>query len=158
MEYRLHYNTPSTFSTIKCKVLNISRKIKSHIRPYVLDGNPLEVVTDRMDLGILVTNNLSWSKHVEWMTTKGNRTLGLVRRMCRHTVSLDVKKVLYCTLVRSRWEYACELWSPYTIKEKCDEWKDLTPLAKLRVDVSDDELTACHKVIIPADSDLFEFC
>ena len=71
-----------------------------------------------MDIGILVTNNLAWSKHIEWMTTKGNRTLGLVRRMCRHTVSLDVKKVLYCTLVRSRLEYACELWSPYTIKEK----------------------------------------
>ena len=38
-----------------------------------------------------------------------------------------------------------------------DEWKDLTPLAKMKVDVSDDELRACHKVIIP-DCDLFEFC
>ena len=38
-----------------------------------------------------------------------------------------------------------------------DEWKDLAPLAQLRVDVSDDELRACHKVIIP-DCDLFEFC
>ena len=38
-----------------------------------------------------------------------------------------------------------------------DEWKDLTPLAKLRVDVSDDERRACHKVIAP-DCDLFEIC
>ena len=38
-----------------------------------------------------------------------------------------------------------------------DEWKDLAPLAQLRVNVSDDELRACHKVIIP-DCDLFEFC
>ena len=52
------------------------------------------------------------------MTTKGNRTLGLVRRLCRHNVNLDVKKVLYCTLVRSRLEYACELWSPFTTKDK----------------------------------------
>ena len=71
-----------------------------------------------MDIGILVTNNLAWSKHIEWMTTKGNRTLGLVRRMCRHNVSLDVKKVLYCTLVRSRLEYACKLWSPYGLYHK----------------------------------------
>ena len=38
-----------------------------------------------------------------------------------------------------------------------DQWKDLTPLAKLRVDVSDDERRACHKVIAP-DCDLFEIC
>jgi hypothetical protein len=31
-----------------------------------------------------------------------------------------------------------------------DEWKDLAPLAQMKVDVSDNELRACHKVIIPA--------
>ena len=40
---------------------------------------------------------------------------------------------------------------------QANEWKDLAPLAQLKVNVSDDELRACHKVIIP-DYDLFEFC
>ena len=42
-------------------------------------------------------------------------------------------------------------------KAQTDEWKDLAPLAQLRVNVSDVELRACHRVIIP-DCDLFEFC
>ena len=40
---------------------------------------------------------------------------------------------------------------------QADEWKELLPLAQMKVDVSDDELRACHKMIIP-DCDLFEFC
>ena len=44
--HRWSIDSSMTFSTTKCKVLNISRKINSPIRPYVLDGNPLEVVTD----------------------------------------------------------------------------------------------------------------
>lgn len=40
---------------------------------------------------------------------------------------------------------------------QADEWKDLVPLAQMKVDVSDNELRACHKIII-LDCDLFEFC
>ena len=68
--HRWSIDSSMNFSTTKCKVLNISRKVNSLIRPYVIDGNPLEVVTDTVDLGILVTNNLSCSKHIDSMTTK----------------------------------------------------------------------------------------
>ena len=51
---------------------------------YYLAANQLENVPNILDLGItIITNNLSWSKHIEKIVSKANRTLGLVKRLCR---------------------------------------------------------------------------
>jgi hypothetical protein len=61
------------------------------------------------------------------------------------------------TIEAVRNEILLSLENLFSEKLQTDEWKDLAPLAQMKVDVSDDELRACHKVIIP-DCDLFEFC
>lgn len=50
------------------------------------------------------------------MVAKSNKTLGLIKRVCRDLTDSSTRKVLYCSLVRSRLEYGCNLWSPYTKK------------------------------------------
>ena len=96
-----------SFSTNKCKVMHWSRKTSTrNSYTYLLDGNSLECAPFITDLGVTVTCDLSWSKHIEEICAKANKILGLIRRVCgKHMTDRVTKKLLYCSLVRPRLEY-----------------------------------------------------
>ena len=53
------------------------------------------------------------------MRAKANRTLGFIKRICgKDIVDQETRKLLYITIVRSKIEYASNLWSPCTAKER----------------------------------------
>ena len=93
------------------------RKIPTR-REHHLSGSPLATVSEIKDLGITVTNTLHWSQHIKLISSKANRTLGFIRRVCRDINDPDTKKLLYCSVVRPQLEYACELWSPYLSRKR----------------------------------------
>ena len=67
-------------------------------------------------LGILFTDNLKWSDHINNITKKANSTLGfLCRNLGRYPT--ECKKNAYISLVRSSLEYGSILWDPYTQKD-----------------------------------------
>ncbi len=116
-------NWAMAFNVSKCKVVHFSRKKLPSVhhlmsKNYYLSGNQLENVPNISDLGITITNNLSWSKHIEEIVSKANRTLGLVKRLCRDIKDTNTRKLLYCTVVRPKLEYCSSLWSPYTGKHR----------------------------------------
>jgi hypothetical protein len=104
----------------KCKALHISRKKPGTIndRQYNLDDQPLVSVSSYSDLGILVSNTLTWGNHIEEMVSRANKTLGLIKRICKDLTDPSIRKVLYCSLVRSKREYGSNLWCPYTKKHR----------------------------------------
>ena len=75
----------------KCKALNISRKKIPTKQEYRLNGSPLATVSEIKDLGITVTNTLQGSQHIKRISSKANRTLGLIRRVCRDINDPDIK-------------------------------------------------------------------
>ena len=88
------------FNKSKCQVLHVSKRKYSQTFPqYELDGH----------------RALTWSKHIEVIVAKANKTLGLIKRLLKNTSDLKVRKILYCTLVRPILEYACTL---YTAKHR----------------------------------------
>ena len=107
-----------SLSIPKCKTLNISRKKLRPSREYLLDGTLLTTVSETINLGITITDNLQWSQHIKQISLKANRTLGLIRRICRDISDTNTRKLFYCSIVRPKLEYACELWSPCTCKDK----------------------------------------
>ena len=66
----------------------------------------------------MISNELSWSKHIEGIVSKTNRTLGLIKRICKEIKDINTRSILYCALVRPKLEYASSVWSPYTIKHR----------------------------------------
>jgi hypothetical protein len=107
-----------SFSSTKCEVMHFSRKRKpcSHLdRTYCLAGQQLRSVPSIKDLGVTIASDLSWSKHIENITCNANRTLGLVKRVCRDIYDTSTRKPLYCSIIRPKLEYASTLWSPYLI-------------------------------------------
>jgi hypothetical protein len=100
--------------------MHISRKKLPKKHQYDLDGQSLEQVTNIKDLGITVSSNLSWSKHVEETAAKANSpTLRLLKRIWTHQEDINdcaTRRLLYCSLVRLKLEYASNVWSPSTVK------------------------------------------
>ena len=69
-------------------------------------------------LGLVALCNLSGSSHIEEIVLKTNRKLGLILKICTGKFDIDSRKLLYCSLVRPKLEYTCELMSPLTSRHK----------------------------------------
>ena len=68
------------------------------------------------DLGVIVSNDLGWSRHISSMVTKARSKLSWVFSVFK-TRDQMVMITLYKSLVRSLLEYCCPLWDPYKTTE-----------------------------------------
>ena len=68
-------------------------------------------VEEVRDLGVMVSNDLKWSKHIGNMVSKARSTLSWMLSVFR-TRDRIVMTTLYKSLVRSLLEYCCPLWNP----------------------------------------------
>ena len=79
-------------------------------------GTVLEHVTEAKYLGVLISDDLEWSQHIDHVTTKSNSVLGLLRRnisMC----PIKLREQAYVALIRSRLEYCAPVWDPHYAKD-----------------------------------------
>ena len=106
-----------SFNVSKCTVMHISRKkSRENIdRLYHLGGQPLECVPHTIDLGITITNNLSWARHIESISAKANKTLGLLRE-CARILQTPLPGSCFTVLWSGQLQYGSNLFSPYSVK------------------------------------------
>jgi hypothetical protein len=103
------------FNAEKCEIITFSKKLpdKTVQYNYILHNTVLTRVKTAKYLGLTFTDNLSWSNHINNITNKGSRMLGLLRRNL-YMASEDLRDRAYCALVRPSLEYAGTVWDPYT--------------------------------------------
>ncbi len=70
------------------------------------------------DLGITVSDDLNWRLHIYNITSKANKVLGLIKRVCKDLKDPDTRKTLSCSLVLPQLEYCSQLWSPIQVNQK----------------------------------------
>ena len=104
------------FNVGKCQFMSITRKINPHKFQYSMNNLAISRVTEFRDLGVIITDNMTWDKHVGTITKKANRNLWLIKRTLGYLAPTKAKKLLYVSLVRSILEYASQLWNPSGIK------------------------------------------
>ena len=80
-----------------------------------MGGSLLTAVSEYPYLGVTLTSNLSWQKHINSISAKANRVLGLVKRNLRGS-SRKLREQAYTSLVRPKLENCCTVWNPYTKK------------------------------------------
>ncbi|KAJ8028441.1 hypothetical protein HOLleu_30668 [Holothuria leucospilota] len=102
------------FQPSKCNIITFARKKKPVYFDYVLNGEKLLQVDSIKYLGVFITSDLSWDKHVQFICNKGNRTLGVLQRNLSFCPS-DVKLTAYKGLLRPVLEYASSVWDPHQI-------------------------------------------
>ena len=72
-------------------------------------------VTNNDYLGVTISSDLNWLRHVTKNYNKASRTLGLLKRTLS-PCSQNIKSIAYKMLVRPQLEYASEVWNPHTMK------------------------------------------
>ena len=72
----------------------------------------MEVVKYHPYLGIELSSNLSWTKHVNKIASTASKTLNMLRRNF-YRFPEDIKKQSYTAIVRPTMEYASSCWDPY---------------------------------------------
>lgn len=96
----------------KCHVMSFHRTLLTTDYQYSIDGNVLNRTVEFKDLGVLLDPSLSFRNHIELLCSKCNQILGFILRTGKNLFSHDTLLLLFQTLVRSRLEYACIIWSP----------------------------------------------
>ena len=63
-------------------------------------------------LGIQISDDSAWSKHITQMTTKSNNTLKFIKRNNQTNIH-KIKETAYKTYVRPLLEYSATVWDPW---------------------------------------------
>ena len=103
------------FNECKCKVLTITRKKHPICFNYKLGSTELLKVNEEKDLGVTVTDTLSWNPHIQNIVSKANKLLGHLKRTCPLLPDVNVRRTLYLSIVKSQLSYATVVWSPHHI-------------------------------------------
>ena len=73
--------------------------------PLQLVGTTLEVTAECSDLALLTNHKLFWNSHIDKISSKANKVLGLFKMNCGDLRDVSTLRTLYCALVRSQLEY-----------------------------------------------------
>ena len=93
------------FNASKCYVMHIHRGNSTKSYFYQICGEFLSPVTNEKYLGVHITQDLSWSLHIDRVATKASQKLGFICRNLRGAPA-QCKQLAYIALVRSGMEYA----------------------------------------------------
>ena len=102
------------FNAKKCYILSISNKGTNKF--YQLNSYILKHVDNNPYLGLIISNNLKWSTHIDQVSKKASSTLGFIQRNLKKCPA-HCKKTAYISLVRSTLEYGATVWDPHLEKD-----------------------------------------
>ena len=97
----------------KCNVISFTRRRSKITFDYSIDNIALNRVKLIKDLGVLLDEKLTFSKHVEYVIAKSYSMLGFLMRTCKQFTNILSLKNVYFAYVRSYLEYASVVWQPY---------------------------------------------
>ena len=94
---------------------------ESFVPRLVINGSRIERVETFTLLGVVFSNNLSWSCHVNYILEKVAKRYFIIYQLTR--IGLVWKDVvpIYCAVIRSVLEYACVVWHPGLTAAESDE-------------------------------------
>ena len=109
-----------TFNPKKCKAMVLSRKRYTVLptNPLLLKGQALEFVDSIKYLCLTISSELSWSRHIEQISSKARKLVGMLFRQFYNYTDKQTIKTLYLSIVRPHLKYACQVWDPYLEKDK----------------------------------------
>ena len=106
-------NNYLTFNPAKSKAMVFSRKrcpvpVPSYFK---LNGSKLEIVDSVKYLGITISSDLTWSKHINIIGSKARKLVGLLFRQFYRCADTDTIHKLYIAIIRLHLEYASQVWA-----------------------------------------------
>ena len=103
------------FNASKCYIMSLGTGNLSS-KFYSLNNTILKTVPTNPYLGILFTDDLTWSNHISKCSKKANSSLGFIKRNLRHCPQ-TCRRNAYLALVRPVLEYGAVVWDPHLKKD-----------------------------------------
>ena len=94
------------FNEAKCRAQRITRKTKPIMSTYKLNNILLGTYAAEKDLGVWITNDLTWNKQIYEQSARANGLLGYIKRNTRFILGTTVRLTLFLGLVRPHLGYA----------------------------------------------------
>ena len=96
----------------KCKemLINFMQNDNFTIRPTVLGNNTVECVTTYKLLGIIISNDLKWNEHIDYILKKASKRLYSLRILKKVGVNKEGILKVYLTTIRPILEYGVHVW------------------------------------------------
>ena len=104
------------FNISKCTHRHISFKSK-FVSSYNLSDTTISTTDFQKDLGLVISNDLSWANHYNHIIPRAYKILRLIRRSFSPSLNLSMNMKLCLTLVRSQLMYCTPIWHPYLQKD-----------------------------------------
>ena len=96
---------------MQCYVFNNARKFDFFPELGFEGEAELKVVDELKLLGVMVTSNLSWQSHVDYMSKRAFTMLWMIRRLKPLGASIDELLQVYQTQIRCILEFAVAAWN-----------------------------------------------
>ena len=110
----------SSNPTSTIKELPFANEVLLYTTP---QGFPIVPGSTVKDLGILISEDLSWNPHINEIARRATNKAGWVLNTFSDR-SILTMKTLYKSLIRSLLEYCCPLWNPQDTKGiQSRDWK-----------------------------------
>ena len=91
------------------------------VPPIIVNEEPIERVSSTKLLGCIINDKLSWENHISDTVNKASQRLHLLRELKRAGLCPAQLCTAYVSLVRSKAEYACQVWSTSLTEEQSDQ-------------------------------------
>ena len=119
----------------KCKemIIDFSRNdsLTSGIQSVTIGERVLERVEHANMLGVTISNNFTWSKHVDNFVSKAGRRAYMLYQLKRAGISQTDLVTIYVSIIRPILEYACPVWSTSLPKYLSDAIKMIQKRTKI---------------------------
>ena len=104
-------NMKFNYSKFECLRYGKDGDIKENTCYRTPSGDPIKAVENATDLGVIMSSNGTFRKHVMNAIYTANHLCGWVLRTFRTRQRIPMM-ILWKTLIRSKLEYCCQLWCP----------------------------------------------
>lgn len=116
--YNWSINNKLPFNINKCLVISYTRKLDNVIFNYAMNNSQLNRKNETKDLGVLFQSQLTFTSHITSLENSCYKILGFIFRITRDFNNTDIIIKLFNSLIRTKLEYATEIWNPYYTYQK----------------------------------------
>lgn len=105
-----------TFNALKTEVMLISNVFHDYNFEFKLNNSSLEIVDVHKHLGVYISSDNKWNKHIESIIASASKQIAYLRKL-KYILPEETLNKLYCTYIRPLLEYASEVWDGCTITD-----------------------------------------
>ena len=111
-----YINHKSNISSKNLELLNILPFSNQYSQYFGSDSVEILKSSHVRDLGIIVDDNLNWKMHIDNLTKTCKKLCSWALNVF-YNRSKDIMLTLFFSIIRTKLEFCCEIWSPFQIQD-----------------------------------------